>query len=226
MRFLFTSTAVWLIIASLIALSEPTWNITASAHGQTQRISALPKVHYLQDADSAPGVVGQGRLLRGGQVAGFFQPVEVSGPEKLEVAFGLNRVSSSIHWRRQSKSACWSDQSIACELPTYRCVPVKNYIQRSRFSIDCTLHADESIAFRFQSYSRKKICVRALDGAMITRVIYLEDSENALPQADEPGSQRVTDVSGNDNALKVADQLGRPMAILRIGSRVPTDLRG
>ncbi len=27
---------------------------------------------------------------------------------------------------------------------------------------------------------------RALDGAMVVRVIYLEDSQNALPQADEP----------------------------------------
>ncbi len=66
-------------MASLIALGEPTWNVVATAHAQAQRIAALPKVHYLQDADSAPGVVGKGRLLRGGQVAGFFQPVEVSG---------------------------------------------------------------------------------------------------------------------------------------------------
>ncbi len=76
MRFLFTSTAVWLIMASLVALGEPNWNIVATAQAQSQRIAGLPKVHYLQDADSAPGVVGQGRLLRGGQVAGFFQPLK------------------------------------------------------------------------------------------------------------------------------------------------------
>jgi hypothetical protein len=68
--------------------------------------------------------------------------------------------------------------------------------------------------------------IRALDGGMVTRVIYLEDAEVASPIADEPGSQRVTDVSASDNALQVADQLGRPMAILRIGSRVPADLQG
>ena len=38
--------------------------------------------------------------------------------------------------------------------------------------------------------------------------------------------QRVLNVTAADNALKTADQLGRPVAILRIGSRVPMDLHG
>jgi hypothetical protein len=33
-------------------------------------------------------------------------------------------------------------------------------------------------------------------------------------------------VSPADNALQTADQLGRPVAILRIGSRVPANLNG
>ncbi len=225
MRFLFTSTAVWLIMASLVALGEPNWNIVATAQAQSQRIAGLPKVHYLQDADSAPGVVGQGRLLRGGQVAGFFQPVEVSGPEKLEVALAqsgqfLEPLSAPVKVGMLVGSVYRLRVTNIPLRPGEELYPTIEVLDR--------LYAPRGREHRFPIpvVLEKEDLWRALDGAMITRVIYLEDSENAYPQADEPGTQRVTDVTGNDNALKVADQLGRPMAILRIGSRVPTDLRG
>jgi hypothetical protein len=66
----------------------------------------------------------------------------------------------------------------------------------------------------------------ALQGAMVTRVIYLEDSQNAVPVATSPDQQQTINVSPTENALRTADALGRPVAILRIGSRVPTDLNG
>jgi hypothetical protein len=61
----------------------------------------------------------------------------------------------------------------------------------------------------------------AADGHMVMRVIYLEDNEIAEPihTADRP--QRVMDVSAEQDALQTADRFGRPVAILRIGSRVP-----
>ena len=66
----------------------------------------------------------------------------------------------------------------------------------------------------------------ALEGALVTRVIYLEDSENAEPLAASPGEQRTFEANPYDNALKMADQFGRPVAILRIGSRTPATLTG
>ena len=66
----------------------------------------------------------------------------------------------------------------------------------------------------------------ALDGALVTRVIYLEGSEVADPVPTTPNSQTTVDIPSNENALKAADVLGRPVAILRIGSRVPADLTG
>ena len=225
MRFLFTSTAVWLIMASLVALGGPEWNGISRADAQTQRIATLPNVHYLQDADSAPGVVGQGRLLRGGQVLGFFQPVEVAGPEKLEVALAqsgqfLQPLAAPVKVGMLVGSVYRLRVTNIPLRPGEELYPTIEVLDR--------LYAPRGREHRFPIpvVLEKEDLWSALDGAMITRVIYLEDSENALPQADEPGSQRVTDVAGNDNALKVADQLGRPMAILRIGSRVPTDLNG
>ncbi|MGL6194899.1 MAG: hypothetical protein ACRC2T_08770, partial [Thermoguttaceae bacterium] len=60
----------------------------------------------------------------------------------------------------------------------------------------------------------------ALAGKFVTRVIYLEDPEIASPQRSdqEPVKQDVP--SGVDPVI-VADTLGKPVAIVRIGGRVP-----
>ena len=60
-----------------------------------------------------------------------------------------------------------------------------------------------------------------LDGRMVTRVVYLEQPQLAaildplrreIPQSLDPAA----------NALQAADQLGRPMIIVRIGGRTPS----
>jgi hypothetical protein len=61
----------------------------------------------------------------------------------------------------------------------------------------------------------------ALRGQYIVRVVYLEDPKAALPQQQDPERQRYFDVGPGDDPLHTADRLGRPMAIVRLGSRTP-----
>jgi hypothetical protein len=61
----------------------------------------------------------------------------------------------------------------------------------------------------------------ALDGKFVTRVIYLEEPDAATPVAQKPTDQSYFEADEGDNPLDVADALGRPMAILRIGGRLP-----
>jgi len=197
---------------------------TPAASAQTAAIARLPKVTYLNSADAAPGVVGADRLTHGGPVVGFFQPVEVSGPEKVEIALAhegrflpplpapvkVGMLVGSVYRLRVTNIPLRPGEEL---YPTIEVID-RLYAPRGRehrFPIPVVLEREDLL--------------QALDGAMVVRVIYLEDSQVASPSADEPGSQRVTDVAGTDNALQVADQLGRPMAILRIGSRVPTNLQ-
>jgi hypothetical protein len=64
----------------------------------------------------------------------------------------------------------------------------------------------------------------AADGRFITRVIYVEDPKLALPVAEKPTSDtRWFDVRPGEDPLVTADNLGRPIAILRLGGRVPDD---
>lgn len=62
----------------------------------------------------------------------------------------------------------------------------------------------------------------ALAGKFVTRVIYLEDPESAVP-AVQGSTQNWFDVAPGANPLQVADVLGRPVAILRLGGRLPID---
>jgi hypothetical protein len=62
----------------------------------------------------------------------------------------------------------------------------------------------------------------ALTGKFVTRVVYLEDPQQALPIAKAPQSeQSYFEVRPTDDPLEVADRLGRPVAILRLGDRLP-----
>ncbi len=61
----------------------------------------------------------------------------------------------------------------------------------------------------------------ALEGKYVTRVIYLEDPERALPAPVQAAGQSWFEVPPGRDPLVVADALGRPVAILRLGGRVP-----
>ena len=62
----------------------------------------------------------------------------------------------------------------------------------------------------------------AAGGAFVTRVIYVEDPLHALPVARHAkGEQPWIEAPAGEDPLVTADRNGRPVAILRIGSRVP-----
>ncbi len=63
---------------------------------------------------------------------------------------------------------------------------------------------------------------KALEGRLVTKVIYLEDPESALPFREADDDQSYFDIARGENPFTVADRLGRPMAIVRMGSRMPS----
>ncbi len=61
----------------------------------------------------------------------------------------------------------------------------------------------------------------ALDGNLVTRVVYLENPRNAIPERRSVKDQAFFDVGPGQDPIRVAEKFGRPMAIVRIGSRIP-----
>ena len=59
-------------------------------------------------------------------------------------------------------------------------------------------------------------------GRLVTKVIYLEEPEQAIPIELSKDQIPLVDLNPTEEPLKVAEALGRVMAIVRIGGRRPT----
>ncbi|MHB1561869.1 MAG: hypothetical protein ACYC61_30840 [Isosphaeraceae bacterium] len=57
---------------------------------------------------------------------------------------------------------------------------------------------------------------------MLTKVLYLEDPDQALPVRMPRDQIPIVSISPTENPLRVAAAMGRPMAIVRLGGRRPT----
>jgi hypothetical protein len=182
-----------------------------------------PPVHYQHRADHPPGFVGGQQLLRGGPREGYFQPVQINVPEGTLVAGptagGFDQAQKNslllgmqighVYRLKVGNVKFREGEEV---YPTIELVdrlyPPPG--QATRFPIPIDLTAEE--------------LALALDGHYVTRVIYVEDPKTAVPVADAPRQQRYFEVGQSDDPLQIADQLGRPVAILRMGSRIPSAL--
>jgi hypothetical protein len=182
-------------------------------------------VHYRFDARPPAGTVGRTRLEQGGPVHGYFQPVQITGPRGTLV--GLPEQGEWLQLSEESANAGmligrpYRIKVTNIELhPGRECYPTIEIIDRTyppagmerRFPIQVVLNTDDlDLAMR---------------GLLVTRVVYIEDPGNALPAGQQPRDQQWFDAGPGANPLLEADRLGRPVAILRIGGRVPGSAGG
>ncbi len=177
--------------------------------------------HYFLDAELPPGAVGAASLARMGTAVRYFQPVAISGPGRTEVAIARDG---------DFLPPLPSPVKIGMLVGTVYRVRVTNIPNRPGEELYPTIEVIDRLCappgrehrFPVPIVLEQEDLLQALEGALVTRVVYLEDSRNAEATAQLPGEQRVVDVDAQANALQVADQLGRPVAIVRIGSRVPS----
>ena len=186
----------------------------ATAFGQQ------PPLHYFHSGDMPPGTIGQGQQLRGGPMPGYFQAVEVAGPEGSLISLAVQgqfvepksnaalagMLIGQVYRLKVTNIPGQPGQEI------YPTIEVINRLhpppgQETKFPIPIQL-TDEELEM-------------AISGRFVTRVIYLEDPNAPLALAEDPKFQRFFEVRPGEDPLIAADQLGRPMAILRMGSRVP-----
>ena len=177
-------------------------------------------VHWLHAGAMPPGAIGRQRLLRGGPLSGFCQPVEIRAPQGARIAPAAGSTFLEGH-----KDQLLVGLSIGpvyrfrvTEIPEHPGVEVFPTVEvvdrlyppsgkQLRFPIPIELTLEELVS--------------AARGRFITRVIYLEDPALAPAIAREHEDQPWIEARPGEDPLVVADHLGRPMAILRMGARVP-----
>ena len=186
----------------------------------SQAVAQQRPNHYFHSADMPPGSIGWGQLMRGGPLPGYFQPVEISGPDGARISLAVGGLFESPQPAPVTVGMLVgrvyrikvSHIPLREGYEVYPSIEIINRLyppagQENRFPIPIQLTREE--------------LEMALRGQFVTRVIYLENPRTALPRREDPKRQRYFGVGPGQDPLKVADGLGRPMAILRLGSRTP-----
>jgi hypothetical protein len=209
------SSCRWLI-AGLLVLTSGLLPTRASAQMSAPQLSP-GNPHYLFSADMPPGMVGAARLQRRGAVQGYYQPVRFAGPQGIRFALAEGngfaaegeptlRAGLLVGAVYRFKITRLPDAPGRELFPTIEIID-RTYPpagQATRFPIPIVLEEDD--------------LEQALAGRLVTRVIYLEDPQTALPVAQQPDESRAIDIGSEQDPLQTADRFGRPVAIIRIGS--------
>ena len=212
----------WLAMIALCVLAICFSNSVQAQSGY----SRLPeRNHSLIKDHLPPGEIGAMQLSRKPELRGLWQAVEIRGPKGMRVSMadagqfapelpGEARIAVLIGSVYRMRITGIANQ------PELELFPTLEVIDRThppaerehRFPIPIEIDEDD--------------LADAANGELVMRVIYLEDNQNAEPIDTAGKPQRVLDLQPHQDALRMADQLGRPVAILRIGSRVPSVAEG
>ena len=208
-------------LKSLSLLSITIVLLVFSNDASAQRLSKTPI--QLHRSDAMPGVVGREMAATKPSLRGHFQSVELIGPKGSRIRIlGENNLQPESNVKtgmligevyRMKVTGIPRQEG----MEVYPTVEIINRLytpegKESKFPIPVHLTTED--------------LTNALNGAFVTRVVYLEDPRNAIPLEQSKGEQTVWDVDNEQDPLHVADRMGRPMAIVRIGSRIPEDALG
>jgi uncharacterized repeat protein (TIGR01451 family) len=205
----------WLILIGTVTLM---WFPAAAAvqgqpaNGQTE--------HFLYDYGWLPGEVAFCKTLARPSMNGYFQPVRLQGPAGSEIAV---YEGGAFHTTRQRGNTVGLMVGHIYRLkitripghPGTELYPTVEIVgrlypppgQETRFPIPVQIVLDD--------------LEPAMAGALVTRVIYLENPRIAIAEQRGPDDQPFFDVGSGEDPLRAAEKFGRPMAIVRIGSRIP-----
>lgn len=186
--------------------------VTSHAASQTR------EGHPLYPAGLPTGYVGQGALLQPLPMRGYFQPVKVTLPEGAGLAFAVNNAFADAEASPVQAGLLVGHvyRFRVTEIPynfgaeLYPTLEIINRLypppgRENEFPVEVEI-TQEDLEI-------------ALSGRLVTRVIYLEDPMTALATRGEEKATLTKDLEPAQNPLTAARQVGRPMAILRMGNR-------
>lgn len=199
--------SVWLSLSTPAVAAEPSDYLPAG------------DMHRPLKASMPPGTLGRARALGRGPIAGYFQPVAFSGPEGTHFALPQGGAFVSPESRLMAGLLIGSVYRFQItgipEAAGAELYPTVEIIDRT--------YPPPGLAtlYPIQINLDQEDLRAALDGQMVTRVVYLEDPQTALAVAETPTTPRTIDIAENQDPLHFADRFGRPVAIVRIGSLAP-----
>src|SRR3954464_12744952 len=178
-------------------------------------------VHWLNAGVMPPGAIGSQRLHRGGPLVGYFQPVRIRAPQGARIALATEGSFSNV----QSNEAL-----VGLQIGPVSRLQVADIPNTNGLSLYPTIEVIDrtypppGVALRYPipiELTQDELDL-ASRGAFVTRVIYVENPNQALPIARKATDEQPwMEAPKGEDPMVTADRLGRPIAILRIGGRVP-----
>jgi len=201
--------------------SKLQWAVLLCLTLAAQALGQREVVHWNHAGAMPPGAIGRQRLARGGPLSGFCQPVAIRAAHAVRIApavgsgFGESQANELMVGLQIGPVYRFRITHIP-EHPGVEVFPTIELVDR--------LYPPPGQSLRFPipiELTREEL-VMAAEGRFITRVIYLENPLLAPAIARKDQTQPWVEARPGDDPLVVADRIGRPMAILRMGGRVPT----
>ncbi len=175
--------------------------------------------HQLIGPNDPPGAIGRKQLLGNKHRRGYIQPVRLDVPKS--------------NWIATSHAGEFADESIGHlqvglqigEVYRFKVTSATgDYIVYPTVELIDRLYPPQGSEQKFPvpvELTESELRLAAA-GNFVTRVIYLEDPGNALPyRQDAAGEQDFFEVFPDQDPVEAAFGMGRPVAILRMGSKAP-----
>ncbi|MEZ6093901.1 MAG: hypothetical protein R3C03_06635 [Pirellulaceae bacterium] len=176
--------------------------------------------HYFHGSNAAPGELAFQALLANPQWQQKVQPVKLVVPERAMVSIWNNGAF---------EDSTYQNPTVGLTIgPVYR-FQVSALDQAQQITIYPTIELINQLNPPTGMESRFPIKVvlteadlrAASSGRLIVKVVYLENPDTAMPYRQTADDQPFIYISETEDALRTAERLGRPMAVVRLGSRVP-----
>ena len=203
----------WLFAATFVV------NIV-SIPWQSGLVNAQRKTHALIDSHQAPGAIGRNLLVNGALPPATFQPVRIFTPVEATVSTSVGNVFQQEVYQPmlgllvgrayRFKVAYRTDFEEHVVYPTVELI--------DRLDPPQGMELDFPVPIEFTAEDIRL----AAAGNLVTRAVYVEDPDAAMPELyeHEHGMPYFEARPGTD-PMRVANTMGRTIAIVRIGSRTP-----
>ncbi len=176
--------------------------------------------HYQLESEMPLGAIGSRQLTRGGPLRGYFQPVEITAPRGTVI-------SPAVEGRFQKSPA--GDANVGLLVGAAYRFRVTGIPRNQGRELFPTVEVIDRLYPPQGQKAKYPIPIElteeemglALEGKYVVRVIYLENPSDPFAIRQENKTQRYSNVGPNADPLREADRRGRPVAILRLGSRLP-----
>lgn len=189
------------------------------------QVAEPTNVYYLNRGDMTPGRVGAYRHLRapyGTPVdETFFQAVKLTAPAGVSIAGAMEGQFTGLQPAPQTfgmqVGQVYRFRVTGIRLhPGVEVYPTVEVIDRTH-----PPHGEE-LKYPILIELTEEDMVLAAHGKFVTRIIYIEDPNTALPVPEtEESGQGYYEITPGADPMAVAGVLGRPVAILRMGGRAP-----